>query len=202
LIEDFIGDETVFVAYALALAATITAAIFSRDRMLRFAITVIVISWFITRFWRMTGWSMGLGNLILDVALICTFYLAWKNAKKSVRTTRDGRRYLHQPHNRVFARHLFFIHWLFIGLHFLVELKWINLSGVYFGMERDEEYGYAFWRNRIFDLTWLYVFIISMLRIISRRSMRFQKRILESVRRKYNPDKKNRDAASAQPVEN
>ena len=187
------GAPGVFAFYASALAVTMVAAIFSREIMLRIAITVIVASWFITKFWRMSELNPGLGYTILDVALTCIFYLIWKNPRKTIRTLRNGVRYVHAPPNHVIARDLFIIHCFFLALHPFAEI--VDLSGNYLGYQGSHEYGYAFWRNRIFDASLLYVIYVSTRRILIIHVPAIRERAWRKAEERYankgNPKPKN-----------
>jgi len=155
LISAFIGVPTIFAVYAVVLAVTMVAAIFSRSAMLRFAIAVIVASWLLTRFWRMSGLFPGAGFLTIDLILVYVFVLAWKRRRRP---------------DRQIVKHMAILHALFVALHFVSEL--VDLSATVFGREFSHSWMYGFWRNRIFDLCLLYILTLSGIRIVLSRSDR------------------------------
>lgn len=137
------------------MAVAFAAAIFARDDMLRYAMSVIVLSWFLSRFWRMAFGPEGFGFLVIDVFLAGVFLQRWLY----------GLRY-----NRIFAKHLAIIHAMFIVLHFLAAT--IDLSAQdFFGAERDHDWMYGFWRNRIFEASLLYIISVSAARIAVRNAI-------------------------------
>jgi len=65
------------------MAATFVAAIFSRDATLRYLMTLIAASWFLTKFWRMGLPEFTFGYALIDGVLLAAFlhrFVTWRSA--------------------------------------------------------------------------------------------------------------------------
>jgi hypothetical protein len=127
------------------LAVVFTAAILSRDKSLRFAMTMIVIAWFFTRLWRMTLPQYNFGYAGMDAFLGAAFFLYW----------RGERSFIIIP--------LIAMQLIYLALHAISAS--FDLSGIYFGALRSDSWVEAFWRNRLFEITLFYILMTALFRL-------------------------------------
>ena len=135
------GDPSLFALYGSALAVTLVAAIFSQNDTMRFAAVIISLSWILTRLWRMAVPELTAGYIVIDFALFAAFFSRWRN-------NNDG-----------LAKYLAVFQLWFLILHVLGMM--FDLSGNYFGRERSDYWVQAFWRNRIFEVSLLFILTVS-----------------------------------------
>lgn len=120
-----------FAIYVAALTVTLILVVICRNALFRYAYTLVLLSWVLTRLWRVAVGDPAIPYLIIDAVLIAEF----------------GRQFA-RTRLKLF-RTLAVLHACFPALH--IWGVFFDMSADFLGAERSNDWMQAFWRNRIFD---------------------------------------------------
>lgn len=134
-----------FACYALALSIVVILAQISRHASAQYASRLMLLSWLITKFWRMGFPDLSAGYFILDAALITEFTRQFLKTRLPL------------------FRNLVLLHLCFPIIHIVGMLT--DTSTYFLGAQRSDYWMQAFMRNRVFDLILLYLMWFSVTRI-------------------------------------